>query len=121
MTGRRLLVLAFVVAAIAAWVLLIGSPSPQDRQAGSLQLFEEGVCSDEAVLLAAAQDVVAQPGGDQVITLPANAGVYVCDESNGYRRVVYPEPSTHVDCSTRQKNVCEVGYISIPFEVHFAG
>lgn len=121
MTGRGFLILTVMVAAIAAWVLLIGSPSPQDRQAGSLQLFEDDVCSDEAVLLAEAQDVVVQPGGEQVITLPANAGVYLCDELNGYRRVVYPQPSTRVDCSTRQESACAVGYISIPFDVHFAG
>jgi len=109
--------------AIAALVLVFRPPPPDHAPTppSSAGLFDSGICQDEAVLLVSEQDVMSQPGGDVTTTLSADSAVYLCDVRNGFQRVVYPQPGTRADCSTRQADFCEPGYIAIPFETLQAG
>lgn len=120
---RRLLIpTLIVISAIFSVYFFFPSNSGDTVDAEtSWQFGENGVCEQEAVLLATNKEVRSDIDGKIISRLVKGQPVYLCDVSNEFRRIVFPQNGTPVDCSMRETDLCLSGYIEMPIEFDYAG
>lgn len=114
-TVLNLLVSAALLAAVV-WFL-----SGKEEQFDAASAFSTRECDTSAVLLGQDVEVLKTPNGSTVATLKAGRPIYLCASENGHRRVVFPNPGTAADCTSRTSNTCLSGFVKEPFETTILG